>query len=164
LILYGYYSFEKYYDPVPGITWIQQHPLVPIAACVLYVSMIVAGQAYFANRARWNWRYTLAAWNLFLSVFSFTGMARTLPQLVHNLATMSLRDNLCLDPRSTYGSGSSGLWIQLFIVSKFPYVLFYNLNVLDGTVLHCAVFKKKYDTDSHTLFFLTRSSTLLLSV
>lgn len=100
--------------------WIQQHPLVPIAACCMYVILIVAGQAFFAKRERCQWRYTLAAWNLGLSVFSFTGMARLLPQLVHNLSTMSLRDNLCLDPRSTYGSGSSGLWIQLFIVSKFP--------------------------------------------
>ena len=28
--------------------------------------------------------------------------------------------NLCLDPRSMYGSGSTGLWVQLFILSKLP--------------------------------------------
>ena len=62
----------------------------------------------------------MAAWNLGLSLFSWMGMFRTLPQLLHNLTTMSIRDNLCLDPTETYGSGSTGLWVQLFILSKFP--------------------------------------------
>jgi len=104
-----------------------------------------------------------------LSVFSWIGMARTLPQLLHNLYYMSVRDNLCMDrkyltlvsfslsvdseaeecdkfafhttfaslslahpaflvvfaiatttARVTYGSGSTGLWVQLFVLSKFP--------------------------------------------
>merc|ERR1719223_1257804 len=33
---------------------------------------------------------------------------------------MSLRDNLCVYPQISYGSGSSGLWLQLFVLSKFP--------------------------------------------
>jgi hypothetical protein len=97
-----------------------EHSTIPIAACFLYIAAILLGQAYFKGRDRLQWRYTLAAWNFALSTFSFTGMARTLPQLVHNLSTMSLRDNFCLDPKETYGSGSTGLWIQLFIISKFP--------------------------------------------
>lgn len=100
----------------------QSQPYVPIAACLLYGLAIVLGQAYFQDRPRWNWRFTMAAWNLFLSTFSFIGMLRTAPQLFHNLTHMSIRDNLCEDPSSTYGSGSSGLWVQFFILSKFPYV------------------------------------------
>lgn len=98
----------------------QNHPMVPVAGCLLYGVFIVLGQFYFDTRPRWNWRYTMAGWNLFLSSFSFLGMVRTLPHLVHNLSTMSLHENLCHDPRSTYGSGSTGLWVQLFILSKFP--------------------------------------------
>ena len=113
-------SVEKMYDPTPVLQWMQNHSMVPILACILYGVFIVLGQEYFRNRPRWNWRVTLAAWNFTLAAFSFVGMARTLPQLVHNVATMSLRDNLCSDPRSTYGSGSTGLWVQLFILSKFP--------------------------------------------
>lgn len=113
-------SFEKKYDPADVLHAMQDRPWVPIAACILYGLFIVAGQAAFANRPRLNWRYTMACWNLLLSTFSFVGMFRTFPQLVHNLTTMSLRDNLCSDPRVTYGSGSTGLWVQLFILSKFP--------------------------------------------
>jgi hypothetical protein len=98
----------------------QNHPLVPLVACLLYGIGIVAGRAAMAKHSRFNWRYTLAAWNLSLSVFSIFGMLRTLPHLVHNLTSMSIMENLCNDPRVTYGSGSTGLWVQLFILSKFP--------------------------------------------
>lgn len=106
---------------MPVLHWMQKHPALPVAVCVAYMALIFGGQYYFKNRkSGLNWRTSMAAWNLFLSLFSGLGMARTLPQLVHNLATYSLRDNLCLDPRSTFGSGSTGLWVQLFILSKFP--------------------------------------------
>jgi hypothetical protein len=85
---------------------------------------MVAGQAYFRTREPLRARTSLAAWNLFLALFSLVGMLRTFPQLVHNLATLTLRENLCANPQATYGSGSTGLWVQLFILSKFPYVSF----------------------------------------
>uniref|UniRef100_A0A7S1ZT57 Elongation of fatty acids protein n=1 Tax=Trieres chinensis TaxID=1514140 RepID=A0A7S1ZT57_TRICV len=115
-----YLGFEAYYDPIPVLKWMQGHNSVPIIACVLYGALIGLGKLYMRDRESWKWRRTLAMWNLGLSVFSWIGMARTLPQLVHNLWTMSLRDNLCTNPEITYGSGSTGLWVQLFVLSKFP--------------------------------------------
>mmetsp|Transcript_25749 Transcript_25749/g.34139 ORF Transcript_25749/g.34139 Transcript_25749/m.34139 type:complete len:306 (-) Transcript_25749:373-1290(-) len=115
-----YMEFEKKYDPIPVLSWMQENPIVPILACTLYATFIVVGRALMKDADAWKWRKMLAVWNLSLSVFSWIGMFRTLPQLLHNLTTMSLRDNLCLDPEITYGSGSSGLWVQLFILSKFP--------------------------------------------
>jgi len=47
-------------------------------------------------------------------------MCRTFPNLIYDLTTMSLRDNFCVDPHLTYGVGSTGLWVQLFILSKIP--------------------------------------------
>jgi elongation of very long chain fatty acids protein 6 len=94
--------------------------MLPVAAVALYAVLIFGGQYAMRNKPAGQWRNTLAVWNLGLSAFSWIGMARTLPQLVHNLSTMSLRDNFCLDPRTSYGSGSTGLWVQLFILSKFP--------------------------------------------
>uniref|UniRef100_A0A7S2N486 Elongation of fatty acids protein n=1 Tax=Helicotheca tamesis TaxID=374047 RepID=A0A7S2N486_9STRA len=118
-----YMDFEKRYDPIPVLTWMQEHPIVPIAACTLYAILIVVGRALMKDADAWKWRKVLAFWNLGLSVFSWIGMFRTLPHLIHNLTNMSLRDNLCSDPEKTYGSGSSGLWVQLFILSKFPELL-----------------------------------------
>ena len=111
---------EKKYDPMPVLNWMRDHPMVPIFAVTLYCVLIFGGQHLMRNKPAWNWRRSMAVWNLSLSLFSWFGMFRTLPQLMHNLYYMSVRDNLCLDPRVTYGSGSSGLWVQLFILSKFP--------------------------------------------
>lgn len=76
-----------------------------------------------ADKKPWSWRRTLALWNLSLSVFSIMGMLRVAPHLFHNLRTYSLRDNLCNDPESMYGSGTTGLWVQMFVLSKFPELL-----------------------------------------
>jgi len=115
-----YFSFEKYYDTIPVLEWMATQPLLPIIGAALYVAMFVGGQAYFERRPRWHWKNTLAAWNLGLSLFSLVGMLRTAPQLLHNLATLPIRDNFCGNPEANYGSGSTGLWVQLFILSKFP--------------------------------------------
>jgi len=72
------------------------------------------------EKKEWDWRKLLAIWNFSLSLFSFVGTIRTAPQLFYNLATLSFRDNVCRDPLITHGSGSCGLWIQLFVLSKFP--------------------------------------------
>jgi elongation of very long chain fatty acids protein 6 len=97
-------------------------PWVPIVACLLYGLFIVAGQAYFSTRPPWNLRRLLALWNLALSVFSFVGLVRVLPAILHMWATYSRKENFCMDPESSFGSGSTGLWVQLFVLSKFPYV------------------------------------------
>eukprot|EP00550_Attheya_septentrionalis_P006343 CAMPEP_0198281718 /NCGR_PEP_ID=MMETSP1449-20131203/1614_1 /TAXON_ID=420275 /ORGANISM="Attheya septentrionalis, Strain CCMP2084" /LENGTH=293 /DNA_ID=CAMNT_0043977619 /DNA_START=64 /DNA_END=945 /DNA_ORIENTATION=+ len=115
-----YFEFEKKYDPIPVLSWMQNHSVMPITAVILYAVFMVVGRTAMKNRQAWSWRNILAVWNLSLSVFSWIGMFRTAPQLIYNLTTMSLRDNMCLDPQMTYGSGSSGLWVQLFILSKFP--------------------------------------------
>ena len=101
----------------------ESHSFVPIVAIIVYCIAILAGKAYFANRERWHWRYTLAVWNFGLSSFSFIGMSRTLPHLLHMLGTLSLKETICCDPVRTYGGGSTGLWVQLFILSKFPELL-----------------------------------------
>lgn len=95
-------------------------PMVPIVAVLLYGVGIVAGKAYFKNRSPWNWRGAMSLWNLGLSVFSAIGFVRVLPYTLHILATNSMQQALCTDPEHTYGSGSTGLWVQMFILSKFP--------------------------------------------
>lgn len=99
-----------------------EHPIVPITACFLYGAMIFFGRAFFANRDRFHWKYTLAAWNFGLSAFSAIGFLRTAPWLYHMVTKYTVDEILCFDPEASYGSGSTGLWVQLFVLSKFPYV------------------------------------------
>lgn len=115
-----YLSWEKYYDPIPAISWMRERPFIPLMTVALYGILIIAGTKYMKNREAWKWRKILAAWNLFLSVFSWIGAFRTFPTLIYNLYSMPLRDSFCKDPVITHGSGSTGLWVCLFILSKIP--------------------------------------------
>jgi len=93
----------------------------PVAACALYALLIAWGQYVMKSREPWKGsRPYLAAWNFCLSAFSFLGSFRVGCNVFYNLSTLSIRDNFCLNPAVTYGSGATGLWIQMFILSKFP--------------------------------------------
>lgn len=118
-----YSSREMFYDPIPTVIYMQERPYIPLAAVSIYAISIIAGTKYMKNREAWSWRSTLTLWNLLLSVFSWIGTFRTFPQLVHNLSTMQLRDVFCETPVITFGSGSTGVWVQLFILSKMPELL-----------------------------------------
>jgi hypothetical protein len=114
---------EKNYNPIYVRDWMRDNPWIPIVAILGYGAMIGIGKTYFAKRDAWSWRTTLAAWNLLLSVFSFVGFCRVAPGLAHNLYTYSISENLCFDPEQLFGSDQMvGTWVQLFILSKFPYV------------------------------------------
>jgi len=64
--------------------------------------------------------FTQALWNLFLSLFSFMGMVRMVPPLIYMSQTKSIRSNMCDDPYATWLAGSTGTWVQFFILSKIP--------------------------------------------
>jgi hypothetical protein len=98
----------------------EERPWIPLVALFFYATGIVLGQAYFATRDAWNWRRTMALWNLSLSVFSFVGLLRVAPALAHNVWHYTWAENLCLDPESHFGSGSTGFWVNLFVLSKIP--------------------------------------------
>lgn len=113
-------SFERLFDPVHVRDWMTENTWVPITAIVLYAVLILLGQSYFRNRDPWDWRRSMAVWNLFLSAFSAIGFIRTAPALLHLVSRYTWRENLCMDPESHFGSGVTGMWVQLFILSKFP--------------------------------------------
>mmetsp|Transcript_23566 Transcript_23566/g.35362 ORF Transcript_23566/g.35362 Transcript_23566/m.35362 type:complete len:303 (-) Transcript_23566:100-1008(-) len=114
-------QWEIEYDVKTVMDWIQAHPVsVPVVTVSLYLIFINVGPIWMRNRESFGWRKSMAAWNLFLSTFSIIGFIRVFPQLIHNYATMSVYENFCTEPLTTYGSGASGLWVMLFILSKYP--------------------------------------------
>jgi len=119
-LLTRFRSWEINYDPISSQAWMKQNNWIPCVAVGLYIVGCIGGRAYFAKRDPWNMRTALALWNLFLSTFSFIGVARTLPYVIHNFSNFSWRENFCVDPERHIGSGATGLWCQLFALSKMP--------------------------------------------
>mmetsp|Transcript_2815 Transcript_2815/g.2828 ORF Transcript_2815/g.2828 Transcript_2815/m.2828 type:complete len:326 (-) Transcript_2815:172-1149(-) len=103
--------------------WMQNNPWFPVFALGIYGALIVAGKKYFKDRNPWKLRKTLALWNFSLSLFSLCGVFRLLPQVLYFTTHLPLKESVCGDVEFYYGRGSSGLWVQLFVLSKFPELL-----------------------------------------
>jgi elongation of very long chain fatty acids protein 6 len=115
-----YTNFEKNFNPKPVYDFAYNHPEIPIISGIIYLLFCYFGQTMMVKRDRFDLRYPLAYWNLFLSVFSFCGMIRTVPHLLHNLMSYEFSDTICVVPSITYGCGAAGFWSMLFIFSKVP--------------------------------------------
>jgi hypothetical protein len=113
-------NFELTFDSQPGIDFAHNHMSLPCILVFLYLSSIYCGNKYMKCRNPYNLRYTLVLWNAILSLFSFIGALRTFPTFLTIVTINNFSDTICLDPRTTWGNGASGLWVQLFIYSKIP--------------------------------------------
>jgi hypothetical protein len=117
---YLYLPFEINYDTHPGTEFARTHWVVPVGAVLFYMAAIYLGTKYMATRPRMDLRYKLAYWNALLSLFSFVGALRTVPDLMYRLGTEDLSASLCTEAGRSWGAGATGLWVQLFIFSKLP--------------------------------------------
>jgi hypothetical protein len=112
--------FEMSFHPRAAIDFAKNHWEVPVLCLAAYALFCYFGQKVMKDRKPFNLQLSLALWNLFLSVFSFIGMIRTVPHLLANISSMPFEDTICKAPLNDWGSGPTGLWVALFIFSKIP--------------------------------------------
>lgn len=116
-----YSDFEKSYDPDPILNlMVDNNYVVPVAAVVLYLLFCYFGRIVMKDQKPFDLKYPLAAWNLFLSVFSAWGAFRTVPEILHMITHLDFEHTVCRSVYETYGGGASGLATQMFILSKLP--------------------------------------------
>ncbi|EER19589.1 fatty-acyl elongase, putative [Perkinsus marinus ATCC 50983] len=84
-----------------------------------YLLGILVGQRMMKNRQTLKLKKPLAMWNLFLAVFSFIGVTRTLPLLLAGTWYNGPLYFVCRNASDSYGRGPCGLWISLFMYSKY---------------------------------------------
>ncbi|KAF4657254.1 hypothetical protein FOZ61_006394 [Perkinsus olseni] len=88
-----------------------------VVAC--YLIAIPVGQRIMKNRPAFNLKKPLALWNLFLAIFSFIGVTRTVPLLLGGIWYNGPLYFVCRNASASYGTGPAGLWISLFMYSKY---------------------------------------------
>jgi hypothetical protein len=115
-----YTNFEKTYNPdYPLAQWMHVNNWVPIVAIIAYMLFCYFGQIIMKDRKPFDLRYSLAAWNLFLSLFSFWGAFRTVPEMIYNISTQPFDQTVCTQAH-LWGGPGNGLAVQMFILSKIP--------------------------------------------
>ena len=120
---YLYTSFEKGYNTMPAISFAKDNYMMPYVLVCLYMLSIFYGKQYMKNREPYQLTNYLATWNATLSIFSLIGALRTTPELLYRLSNQSFNELICTDSTNTWGTGSCGLWVQLFVFSKVPELL-----------------------------------------
>ena len=120
---YLYTSFEKGYNTMPAINFAKDNYMMPYVLVCLYMLSIFYGKQYMKNREPYQLTNYLATWNATLSIFSLIGALRTTPELLYLLSNQSFNELICTDSTNTWGTGSCGLWVQLFVFSKVPELL-----------------------------------------
>jgi hypothetical protein len=118
-----YFQFEADFNSLPGQAWVATHWVVPITCVVVYLLGIFFGQKFMAKveyKDIWDTRNILACWNALLCIFSWCGAIRTVPHLLYILQNETFEQTICTPPADSWGIGATGLWVQLFILSKIP--------------------------------------------
>jgi len=114
-------EFENTYDPNPLLYWMQANNyVIPVVAVACYLLFCYFGRQIMSKRQAFDLVGPLAAWNLFLSLFSFYGACRTVPHMLQRILSLSFEETVCQEPFIAFGSGASGLATQFFILSKIP--------------------------------------------
>ena len=113
------------FDGAVWSRWTSHNWQYPLLAVPTYLVSIRLLQRYMASRPAIRLPYTVAAWNFFLSTFSFAGAAHCVPRLLFGhdgLLTAGFYASVCTHA-SSYGCGAVGLFVALFIYSKFAELL-----------------------------------------
>ena len=93
-----YSNFEKNYDPEPLLDYMKSlNYNVPIIAVVLYLIFCYYGSILMKDVKPFKLDKSLAAWNLFLSLFSGYGMIRMVPHTLFLMSTKTMEETIC-DP------------------------------------------------------------------
>ena len=111
-------SWEINYRPMALYNFVMTQHWFPIACVAVYLVGIVLGPKYMEKREPYVMRKSLAAWNLALAVFSFFGLIRGIPPLIHNFSTYGFETFLCNDPQNSIGQSATAVWGIFFVLSK----------------------------------------------
>ena len=92
--------------------WMQNWWWLSLPYALFYIIAVFVGRAWMARKnQKYELRQSLILWNTILSVFSFWGACRCVPELIYTLIHHGYMHSVC---DSTYMKGISGLWFVFF--------------------------------------------------
>lgn len=94
--------------------------IIPVGASVLYLLFCYFGSRIMKDRKPFKLETSLAAWNLFLCLYSAWGMVRMVPHTLWLISSKTFEETVCEPASTLYGVGAAGLAVQLFCLSKLP--------------------------------------------
>ena len=115
-----YTEVELTYNVCTVKSYLDTNWWIPVSSLVLYGLLLTVGPKIMSKMDPPSLKLPLIFWNGCLSIFSIMGAIRTVPHLLHNLASKSFTETICTPPENDWGDAATGLWVQLFVLSKLP--------------------------------------------
>ena len=116
--IFGFESLFESQEYVDNIgKWMQHNWHLSIAISFFYVTLVGLGNVWMRSRVKYELRFFLIIWNLFLAVFSITGAIRSFPEFYYALTQHGIVYSIC---DGSYAYGITGFWAFMFIMSKVP--------------------------------------------
>uniref|UniRef100_A0A1I7YLV8 Elongation of very long chain fatty acids protein n=1 Tax=Steinernema glaseri TaxID=37863 RepID=A0A1I7YLV8_9BILA len=104
------------FDENAAKSWITNHQVLAIQACILYVIVVFGTKFFMRNRQPFDLFVPLNCWNCFLAVFSIVGTIKLTPEFVSTVMNKGIQTSYC--KIDGFLEGNNGYWVYLFIASK----------------------------------------------
>jgi len=106
------FDFELAFFDQEKLFWIEKFMYnwwwLSIPYALLYIIAIFIGRIWMVKRnEKYELRKSLVIWNVILTIFSFWGACRCIPELIHSLTHHGVFHSIC-DP--SFKKGITGLW------------------------------------------------------
>lgn len=115
------FGFEKLFESKEFVDdlgkWMKNNWTKSINISIIYVVFIFLIKFYMKDKTRYELRFPLIIWNIFLASFSIMGTIRTLPEFFYSINQKGIVYSVC---DASYAYGVTGFWAFMFIMSKLP--------------------------------------------
>lgn len=115
------FGFEKLFESKEFVDnlgkWMKNNWTMSISISIIYIILIFLIKFYMKNKTRYELRFPLIVWNIFLATFSIMGTIRTSPEFFYSINQKGIVYSVC---DSSYAYGVTGFWAFMFIMSKLP--------------------------------------------
>ena len=106
------FEFELAFFDQEKFFWVERFMYdwwwLSIPYALLYIIAIFIGQSWMGKRSeKFELRKSLVAWNVILTVFSFWGACRCVPEFIYSLIHQGFLYSIC---NPSYKLGITGLW------------------------------------------------------
>ncbi|CAG9483984.1 fatty acid elongation protein, GNS1/SUR4 family, putative [Plasmodium vivax] len=113
------FQWERNFKPFGFIELVHGKYLACPLIVVLYLLMCKYGPASMKNRKEFDLRRVVIVWNVLLSLFNLIVVVKLTPVLLYIICNYTFTGLLIIPPIYTYAFGIPGLWVSLFVLSKF---------------------------------------------
>ncbi|CAD2095987.1 fatty acid elongation protein, GNS1/SUR4 family, putative [Plasmodium vinckei petteri] len=119
ILNYFTFSWERQFTPFGFIKFVHEKYFIAPAFVLIYILICKYGHTFMKNKKEIKLKWIIIIWNFLLFFFNMIVAIKLLPVFIYIVNNYTINGLLTIPPIYVCGFGSVGLWICLFIISKY---------------------------------------------